>query len=73
VVITERGQVAPAGIDFPSLVDSAHAVLKRQPGTDLSNDPELRGLVQGAMKIVKSVGAQLRADWISCVHLTSPV
>lgn len=56
VVITERGQVAPAGADFPSLVDSAHAVLKRQPGTDLSNDPELRGLVQGAMKIVKSVG-----------------
>jgi Abortive infection C-terminus len=56
VVISERGQVAPAAADFPSLVDSAHAVLKRQPGTDLSNDPELRGLVQGAMKIVKSVG-----------------
>ena len=56
VVITERGQVAPAATDFPSLVDSAQAVLKRQPGTDLSNDPELRDLVQGAMKIVKSVG-----------------
>jgi Abortive infection C-terminus len=56
VVITERGQVAPAATDFPSLIDSAHGALKRQPGTDLSNDPELRNLVQAAMKIVKSVG-----------------
>lgn len=56
VVITERGQVAPAATGFPSLIDSAHEVLKRQPGTDLSNDRELRDLVQGAMKIVKSVG-----------------
>jgi hypothetical protein len=56
VVITERGQVAPAGADFPSDIDSAHAVLKRQPGADLSDDPDLRDLMQGAMKIVKSVG-----------------
>jgi hypothetical protein len=56
VVITERGQVAPAVSDFPSLIDSAHAALKRQPGRDLSNDAELRSLVQGAMKIVRSVG-----------------
>jgi hypothetical protein len=57
VVITERGQVAPAAADFPSLIDSAHGALRRQPGTDLSNDPELRNLIQGAMKIVKSVGS----------------
>lgn len=57
VVITERGEVAPASTDFPALVDSAHAVLKRQPGAHLSNDAELRNLVQSAMKIVKSVGA----------------
>lgn len=56
VVITERGEVAPAATDFPALVDSAHAVLKRQPGAHLSGDPELRNLVQSAMKIVKSVG-----------------
>ncbi|WP_216918123.1 abortive infection family protein [Nocardia noduli] len=41
---------------FPNLVDAAHTALKRQPGTDLSQDPELRGVVQGAMKIVKSIG-----------------
>jgi hypothetical protein len=56
VVIIERGEVAPSSCDFPQLVDSAHAVLKRQPGTDLSNDSELRILVQSAMKIVKNVG-----------------
>lgn len=56
VVITERGEVAPAATDFPALVDSAHAVLKRQPGAHLSGDAELRNLVQSAMKIVKSVG-----------------
>ena len=56
VVITERGEVAPASTDFPALIDSAHAVLKRQPGAHLSNDPDLRNLVQNAMKIVKSVG-----------------
>ena len=56
VVITQRGQVAPAATDFPVHIDSAHGVLKRQPGTDLSNDTELRNLVQSAMKIVKSVG-----------------
>lgn len=57
VVIAERGLVAPASTDFPALIDSAHAVLKRQPGQDLSTDPELRNLVQNAMKMVKSVGA----------------
>lgn len=39
VVITERGQVAPASTDYPALIDSAHAVLKRQPGTDLRYGP----------------------------------
>ena len=56
VVVTERGRVAPAAEGFPSLIDSAHEVLRRQPGTDLSNDRDLRDLIQGAMKIVKSVG-----------------
>lgn len=56
VVISERGQVAPASTDYPALIDSAHAVLKRQPGTDLSEDTDLRNLVQGAMKMVKTVG-----------------
>jgi len=56
VVITERGDVAPASADFPALIDSAHAVLKRQPGEHLSDDSELRNLIQSTMKIVKSVG-----------------
>lgn len=56
VVITERGQVAPASASFSSDIDTAHAVLKRQPGTDLSHDPDLRDLVQGAMKMVKAAG-----------------
>jgi hypothetical protein len=55
-VITERGEVAPASKDFPALIESAHAVLKRQPGEHLSDDPDLRNLIQSAMKIVKSVG-----------------
>jgi len=56
VIIDERGQVAPAMRDFPSLIDSSHGFLQRQPGADLSDDPSLRTLVQGAMKIIKCVG-----------------
>lgn len=56
VAISERGEVAPAGMPFPQVVGTAHRVLKRQPGSDLSQDPALQSLVQGAMKIVKDVG-----------------
>ncbi|GAB1814381.1 abortive infection family protein [Mycobacterium sp. MUNTM1] len=56
VVITERGQVALSNSSFPDLIKSAHEVLHRQPGQDLSNDTHLRALVQGAMKIVIRVG-----------------
>ncbi|WP_338774383.1 abortive infection family protein [Nocardia vulneris] len=59
VVITERGDVAPANMDFPHLIDTAHVALQRQPGIDLSQDTALRNLVQGAMKIVKSI-AEIR-------------
>lgn len=54
VVVTERGDVAPANMDFCEAIESAHRVLERQPGSDLSQDPELRALVQGAKKIVRS-------------------
>lgn len=56
VAISERGEVAPAGLPFPQVVGTAHKVLKRQPGADLSQDPALQSLIQGAMKIVKDVG-----------------
>lgn len=56
VVIAERGEVAPSTAAFPSLINSAHGVLERQPGPDLSNDPVLRQLMQASMKIVRSVG-----------------
>ena len=46
VVITERGDVAPANMDFCEAIESAHRVLERQPGSDLSQDPELRAVVQ---------------------------
>lgn len=55
VVITERGDVAPASMDFCDAIENAHRVLERQPGPDLSQDPELRAVVQGAKKIVRSL------------------
>lgn len=55
VIITERGDVAPAGMDFCDAIDNAHRVLERQPGPDLSHDPELRAVVQGAKKIVRGL------------------
>jgi hypothetical protein len=55
VVITERGGVAPANMDFSEAIENAHRVLERQPGSDLSQDPDLRAVVQGAKKIVRSL------------------
>lgn len=55
VVIVERGDIAPANMDYCDAIDSAHRALERQPGRDLSQDPELRAVVQGAMKIVRGL------------------
>ncbi|SID30140.1 Uncharacterised protein [Mycobacteroides abscessus subsp. abscessus] len=57
VAISERGEVASSGMPFPQVVGTAHRLLKRQPGAELSHDPTLQSLVQSAMKIVKDVGA----------------
>ncbi|MFN3002400.1 abortive infection family protein [Mycolicibacterium wolinskyi] len=53
VVVTERGGVAPANMDYVEAIEEAHSVLQRQPGRDLTQDPELREVVQGAKKIVR--------------------
>lgn len=56
IVVQERGHVAPAAMEYPKLINQAHKALHRQPGPDLSQDPELKALMQSAKTIVTQIG-----------------
>lgn len=56
VVVEARGDTAPANINFEALIGRAHIALERQPGPDLSSNPNLRAIAQGLRTIAAQLG-----------------
>ncbi|WP_158546683.1 abortive infection family protein [Halopolyspora algeriensis] len=55
VVVSELGDITSESDDFPTALGKAHKTLKRQPGIDLTDDPSLQKLAQGAKNIAIAV------------------
>lgn len=54
-VVAVDGAVSDS-MDFASVVKDAHARLKRQPGPDLTQDPNIRAIAQGAQTVATRLG-----------------
>ena len=57
VVLGARGETVASNEDFSLTVSRAHDALKRQPGTDLAADPEIRAIAQSLKTIVTQLPA----------------
>jgi hypothetical protein len=55
VVIAARGGTSPSEQEYVEALNEAHKALGRQPGPDLSDDPQILAVASSMLKIARSL------------------